>query len=104
MTRGRLRHRSPTGENIVVPLSDVLADTRALLPSVAFDTVHGTLFNQAGLQPASGYLQQGTGPLTAGRANAGEAGAKVSKFLISRRKGMTRTVGGYRVNRAGVRR
>ena len=36
--------------------------------------------------------------------NAGEASAKVSKLLISRHKGMTRTVGGYRVNREGVRR
>jgi hypothetical protein len=36
--------------------------------------------------------------------NAGEVSAKVSKLLISSRKGMTRTVAGYRVNREGVRR
>jgi hypothetical protein len=29
--------------------------------------------------------------------NAGEASAKVSKSLMGRRKGMSRTVGGYRV-------
>ena len=61
MTGGRLRHRSPTGENIVVPLSDVLADTRALLPGVAFDTVHGTLFNPGRLAASLGISTTGDG-------------------------------------------
>jgi len=87
------------------PLSDVLADTRALLPSVAFDTIHGTLFNPGPTcsQPRDIY-NRGRVLLTAGCANAGEVRATVSKLLTSRRKSMTRTVGGYRVNREGVRR
>jgi hypothetical protein len=42
-------------------LSDVLADPRALLPGVAFDTIRGTLFNPGRLAASLGISATGDG-------------------------------------------